>query len=120
MSDSSLIEVTKGCRKLHTLKFEDCEGLSDATLAQIFTYCTKLAHLDLFKCIKITGKCLENGVTAALRRLCIDVFPVCVKMSFKFFYTFFNMCPSKCPFDFFWKQTIFKIKCAVLFFQKIK
>ena len=72
LSDSSLVEVSKGCRKLRTLKLNNCKKLSDAALAQMFTYCTQLAHLDVDNCKQITGKCLEAGGPAALRRLCIQ------------------------------------------------
>ena len=72
LSDSSLIEVAKGCRKLKTLRLRYCTSVSDAALAQLFTFCTQLSCLDLFCCNQITGKCLEAGGTVALRRLYIQ------------------------------------------------
>ena len=77
LSDSSLVEVAKGCRKLQTLKLKKCKRVSDAALAQLFTYCTQLTHLVLNTCKQITGKCLEAGDTVALRvfyiKKCINV-----------------------------------------------
>ena len=72
MSESSLLEVAQCCRKLHTLILDQCTGIGDAAIAQMFTFCTQLVHLDLTDCYQITGKCFESGGTAALRRLYID------------------------------------------------
>ena len=72
LSDSSLIGVAKGCRKLKTLILNKCTNVSDAAIAQLFAYCTQLNCLDLFFCGHITGKCLEAGGTVALRRLFIE------------------------------------------------
>ena len=72
LSDSSLIEVAKGCRKLKTLILRSCISVSDAALAELFTYCTQLSCLELLCCDQITGKCLEAGGTVALRRLYIQ------------------------------------------------
>ena len=72
LSNSKLIEVAKGCCKLTTLILKYCECLNDTALAKLFTYCTQLAYLDIDSCDLITGKCLEKGGTAALRRLYIQ------------------------------------------------
>ena len=46
-----------------------CHRVSDAAIAQVFDFCTQLVRLNLRDCHQITGKCLEMGGTAALRRL---------------------------------------------------
>ena len=72
LSDSSLIEVAKGCRKLKTLILRYCDSVSEAALAEVFTYCTQLTCLHIHLCEGISGQCLEAGGTAALRRLFIE------------------------------------------------
>ena len=72
LNNSMLIEVARGCSKLTTLVLKHCARVNDRTLAQLFTYCTQLAYLDIDTCDLITGKCLETGGTAALRRLYIQ------------------------------------------------
>ena len=66
---SSLLDVAKGCRKLHTLKLRDSWDINDDVVGQLFAYCPQLVHLELGLCNRFTGKCLETGGTSALRRL---------------------------------------------------
>ena len=70
--ESSLTEMTKGQCKLHTFVLRDFLGLDDLFLAQLFNYCAQLVHLDISACRGLTGKCLEAGGTATLRRLYIE------------------------------------------------
>ena len=75
-SGLSLIELAKGCRKLKTLILFNCDEVIDADIGELFTYCTQLTCLHLRDCLQFSGKCLETGVTAALRRLFIEECPV--------------------------------------------
>ena len=72
MSCWSLIELTKGCRKLKTLCLISCNRVTDDHICSLFTYCTQLTCLHLCDYLQFSGKCLETGGTAALRRLYIQ------------------------------------------------
>ena len=71
LSGWSLVELAKGCRKLKTLILFNCHSVIDFHLSQMFTFCTQLTCLDIRNCQLFSGRCLEMGVTAALRRLYI-------------------------------------------------
>ena len=72
LKGSSLIELANGCSKLKTLILFNCNEVTDADIATLFTYCTQLTCLHIRNCQRFSGKCLETSGTATLRRLFIQ------------------------------------------------
>ena len=60
--------MSKGCRQLHTVNLFSCDGVDDAAIISMFTYCSKLTALILGSCEQICGKCLEDDGAAAIKR----------------------------------------------------